>query len=223
MRKYIIGISSLVVAAVIAGPLAAQEATCDDIAFDERVMASYPMVRAACLKIVEQDDVRYAILEARVVREGPPNLLVLYQHRDGQWGPLTQVTPPEGFQVLVNGALTRWEELERGQDLTIFLPEGRWEVAMSDAADLTIAEATFAPIEFEVSAEEMPDGVDLTPPPVVEDAAEEAYAAENQAADDAEEAYEAEDDSEWLWILGLAGAFIIVWFLLRRKKARRES
>lgn len=46
-----------------------------------------------------------------------------------------------------------------------------------------------------------------------EEATEEAY----QAVDDAD------DDNQWLWILGLAGAFIIVWFLLRRRKARREG
>ena len=42
----------------------------------------------------------------------------------------------------------------------------------------------------------------------------------SEAADDA---YESAASNEWLWILGLAGAFIIVWFLLRRKKARREG
>jgi hypothetical protein len=39
----------------------------------------------------------------------------------------------------------------------------------------------------------------------------------------ADDADDGDGDSEWLWILGLAGAFIIVWFLLRRKKARRDG
>jgi hypothetical protein len=83
-----------------------------------------------------------------------------------------------------------------------------------------------------------------TPPPTVEETAEavaqeagEALAqdtaavsamdeaevqADEAAAMDDDAGYGA-DDSEWLWILGLAGAFIIVWFLLRRKKARRAE
>lgn len=37
-----------------------------------------------------------------------------------------------------------------------------------------------------------------------------------------EAATEGADQSEWVWILGLAAAFIIVWLLLRKRKARRE-
>ena len=56
-------------------------------------------------------------------------------------------------------------------------------------------------------------------------AVDESMTEATDAVQDAEEAYEeaAESDSEWLWILGLAAAFIIVWFLLRRRKARRTG
>ena len=44
------------------------------------------------------------------------------------------------------------------------------------------------------------------------------------ATDQAEEMAPAGDGaSEWYWILGLAAAFIIVWLLLRRKKAARQG
>ena len=61
----------------------------------------------------------------------------------------------------------------------------------------------------------------------VQEAGEGAAAAAGDALEEvseaAEDAYEGAADNEWLWILGLAGAFIIVWFLLRRRKARRTG
>jgi hypothetical protein len=103
-----------------------------------------------------------------------------------------------------------------------------------------VSEATLEPLEFEVVEMELTEEVDMEAPPlVVEEAPAEAEyeaAADEAAADEApadeveQEAATADyeddgspEDSEWLWILGLAGAFIIVWFLLRRKKARREG
>jgi hypothetical protein len=98
-----------------------------------------------------------------------------------------------------------------------------------------VSEATLEPLEFEVVEMELTEEVDMEAPPlVVEEAPAEAEyeaAADEAPADEVEQEaatadYEddgAPEDSEWLWILGLAGAFIIVWFLLRRKKARRED
>ncbi len=223
MKKLTLGFSLALIMA-LAAPLTAQDVTCDDIGFDEQAVAAYPMVRDACLDIIEHDGVRYAHIQALVHREGPPSMLLRFKHRDGSWGPATLVTPQPGFQVILDGQPVDVNSVQRGRELSIYLPEGRWEVAMSDADEMTIAEAAFAPIEFEVTAEELPDEV------VMEDAATavDASMAEAEMADavqEAEEAYEAEadSDSEWLWILGLAGAFIIVWFLLRRRKARRTG
>ncbi|MCL7971433.1 MAG: hypothetical protein M8866_04955 [marine benthic group bacterium] len=226
MKMFVSGITALLLACVSAAPLSAQEATCDDIGFDEQAVAAYPMVREACLDIIEHEGVRYAHIQALVHREGPPSMLLRFKHRDGTWGPATLVTPQPGFQVILDGQPVDVNSVQRGRELSIYLPEGRWEVAMSDADELTIAEAAFAPIEFEVTAEELPDEVDME---AVAEAVDASIADAGDAAADmeqaAEEAYEDEagDDSEWLWILGLAGAFIIVWFLLRRRKARREG
>ena len=224
---------AILLAGLLVTPAVAQEVTCDNIAFDQQATLSYPAIRDACLDIIESEGARYALLKARVVREGPGSLLLRYEHANGEWGPLTQATPPEGFQVVVNGKMTPWEELKRSQDLTIYLPEGRWEFAMTDADELMIAEAEFAPVEFEVTAEELPEEVDMEAPAVaaaVDEADAEAYETEAQEATEAEEsvvAEEAVDDADggynWKMILGLAAAFIIVWFLLRRRKARRTA
>lgn len=240
MKKFAVGIFSLVVTAVLTMPLAAQDITCADVSFDERITTTYPAAREACLEIVEHDGVRYAHFEALVHREGFPSMLLRFKHSDATWGPATLIKIPAGFTVYLDGQPVEAKDVPRGRELDFYMPEGRWEVAMSDADELMVEEATFAPVEFEVVEMELPEEVDMAAPPLVlddegkvdveatvmaEGAAEDAvaYAADQEADEDAGMADDGAADSEWLWILGLAGAFIIVWFLLRRRKARRQA
>lgn len=156
-------------------------------------------------------------------------MLLRFKHSDDTWGPATLIRIPAGFTVYLEGQPVEAKDVPRGRELDFYMPEGRWEVAMSDADELLVEEATFAPVEFEVVEMELPEEVDMEAPPLVVDESAEMEASEG-ASDDAtqaaaEEDYDdgAADDSDWLWILGLAGAFIIVWFLLRRRKARRQA
>jgi len=240
MRKLAIVVTSAALVTAWALPLAAQDVTCDDVSFDDRIMTAYPDARNACLEIVESDGVRYAHFEALVHREGFPSMLLRFKNRDGTWGPATLVKIPAGFPVYLEGQPVAAKDVPRGRQLDFYMPEGRWEVAVTDAEGIDVAEAELAPVEFEVVEMQLPDEVDMEAPPMAqeemtamagEDMVDEAMAdadegMEEQAAPleqaDQENA-QAPDQSEWYWILGLAAAFIIVWFLLRRKKARRES
>ncbi len=219
---------AILLAAYLAIPAVAQEVTCDNIAFDQQATLSYPAIRDACLDIIESEGARYAHFKLRVHREGYPSLMVRYQHRDGAWGPATLLTPPEGFKVNLDGRQVAVNDVPRGRELSIYLPEGRWEIAMTDADQLVIAEAEFAPVEFEVTAEELPEEVDMDAPAMAV-AVDEAEADATEAQEATEEAVveEVVDDADggynWKMILGLAAAFIIVWFLLRRRKARRTA
>jgi len=221
---------AILLAAYLAIPAVAQEVTCDNIAFDEQATLSYPAIRDACLEIIESEGARYAHFKLRVHREGYPSLMVRYQHRDGAWGPATLLTPPEGFKVNLDGRQVAVNDVPRGRELSIYLPEGRWEIAMTDADQLVIAEAEFAPVEFEVTAEELPEEVDMDAPAMavaVDEAEADATEAQEEEATEEAVVEEAVDDADgglnWSMILGLVAAFIIVWFLLRRRKARRTA
>jgi hypothetical protein len=230
MRKLAVLIPSLLLV-LVALPLGAQEVTCDDVAFDERIMTTYPMAREACLEIIENDGVRYAHFKALVHREGFPSMLLRFKHRDDAWGPATLVTIPAGYRVYLEGQPVEAKDVPRGRELSFYMPEGRWQVAMADADELVVEEAAFAPIEFEVTEIELPEEVDMEapPPPMMTHAEADEAPAEAASADVMQEAEEEAtpaddgDPSEWFWILGLAFAFIIVWFLLRRRKARRTG
>ena len=225
MKKLALGFSALLLLLVIAMPAAAQDISCSDVSFDAQIMATYPAAHEACIEILEVDGIRYAHFKALVHREGFPSMLLRFRHNNETWGPATLVQVPAGYRVFVDGQPAEAKDVPRGRELDFFMPEGRWQVAETEV--VVVTEAAFEPLMFEVTEMELTDEVDMEAPPlVVEDApAEAAYEedapVEQEAA--ADDYGEAESDSEWLWILGLAGAFIIVWFLLRRKKARREG
>lgn len=242
MRKLAIAAASLALSVVGSLPLLAQDVTCDNITFDSRILSAYPEANDACLEIVEADGVLYAHFEALVHREGFPSMLLRFRHGDDTWGPATLVRIPAGFPVYLEGRVVEAKDVPRGRELDFYIPEGRWEVAVTDVEPVSIAEAEFAPIEFEVVEMELPEEVDMEAPAMAQEemaamaavdmdeeadavadepATEEMAQADAMAAD--QEDAEVPDDSEWMWILGLAGAFIIVWFLLRRRKARREG
>lgn len=225
MKKLALGFSALLFLLVIAMPAAAQDISCADVSFDEQIMATYPAAHEACIEILEVEGVRYAHFKALVHREGFPSMLLRFRHNNETWGPATLVQVPAGYRVFVDGQPAEAKDVPRGRELEFFMPEGRWQVAETEVAVVT--EAAFEPLVFEVTEMELTDEVDMEAPPlVVEDApAEAAYEEEAPVEQEAaaDDYGEAESDSEWLWILGLAGAFIIVWFLLRRKKARREG
>ena len=235
MKKFVVAVSSALLAIMVAMPLSAQDVTCADVSFDEQIMTTYPAAHEACLEIVEVDAIRYAHFKALVHREGFPTMLLRFMHTDDAWGPATLVSIPAGYKVFLDGRPVDAKDVPRGRELDFFMPEGRWQVAEAEAAVVT--EAAFEPLMFEVTEIELTEEVDMEAPPLMveegyvamaDDAAADdaAYEAEQETADDAAMADDADDgygDSEWLWILGLAGAFIIVWFLLRRKKTRRDG
>jgi hypothetical protein len=209
MNKFAVGSLALFLAIGFSMPLAAQVVTCDDIEFDERVMTSYPAAHDACLEVIEHDGVRYAHFKA-MVHEGPPSMLLTFQHRDETQGPATRVTPRPGFTVYMDGVILPYEDIKRGREISIYLPEGRWEMAVTGADEAMIAETEFEAFELEVTEEELPSEVDITPPPVVEETAE-------QTAPDSE------GTTMWYWLLLAGAAVVIVWMLRKKRRDRQEA
>jgi hypothetical protein len=195
---------------LVATPLAAQEIVCTDVEYDAEIMASYPEVHEACLDVVEDQGVRYVHLRAKVLNNWISSMTIRYEHADGTWGVLKTVTPPEGFTAIVNGSPTPVEEIQEGTIMNIFVPEGRWEVAMADVETPAMTELTFVPVDVAVAEEPVEAEAE-------EPVAEEVAPAETQTAD-------AEEPdagiSTIVWLL-LAGAFVVFLWLYKTKRRER--
>jgi hypothetical protein len=216
MGRTITATTAVVLMLFLAVPGIAQEVTCADVEFDAEIIANYPEVQEACLDIVEDQGVRYVHLRAKVLNNWISSLTIRYEHPDGTFGLLRTVTPPEGFTAIVNGRPTPVEEIGEGTVMNIFVPEGRWEVAMVDVATPEMAELTFAP----VASEEAEEPVAEADQPEPEPDAEEAASADTQAAD-------LEEPSGGISTLGwvlLGGLFVvIVWLLIAKRGEKQEG
>ena len=195
---------------LLASPVAAQEVACSDVEYDAEIMASYPEVRDACLGVVEDQGVRYVHLRAKVLNNWISSMTIRYEHADGTWGALKTVTPPEGFRAVVNGRSTPVEEIPEGTVMNIFVPEGRWEVAMADVEMPALAELTFVPVEVEEAevpgeVAEEPEATATTP-------------VETQAAE-VEEPYAG--ISPIVWILLVAAFVVFVWLFVVKRRERQ--
>jgi len=205
-------ITAALLTLLMAAPLAAQEIACSDVEYDADIVANYPEVEEACLGVIEDQGVRYVHLRAEVINNWISSMTIRYEHSDGTWGYLKTVTPPEGFTAIVNGSPTPVEEIQEGTVMNIFVPEGRWEMAMADVDMPAMAELTFAPVEVS-EADEPADAVEAEAEPAAEE-----VPAESQMVD-AEEPYAG--ISPIVWVL-LAGAFVVFLWLYRTKRRERQ-
>ncbi|MCK5446646.1 MAG: hypothetical protein KAJ43_00830, partial [Gemmatimonadetes bacterium] len=198
-------LTAATLALLLAVPVVAQEIDCADIEYDAEIVANYPEVQDACLDVVEDQGVRYVHLRAKVINNWISSLTIRYEHADGTWGLLKTVTPPEGFTAIVNGSPTPVEEIQEGTVMNIFVPEGRWELAMADVDMPAMTELTFAPVEVEEAEE----------PVAVED---EPTALEDEpAAAEAKGPYAGIPPALWA-VLALAFVAILWLFIIKRRE-----
>ena len=213
MPKLLKGLTATALLLMLGTPAIAQEIACTDVAFDAEIMASYPEVQEACLGVVEDQGVRYVHLRAKVLNNWISSMTIRYEHADGTWGLLKTVTPPEGFTAIVNGLPTSVDEIQEGTVMNIFVPEGRWEVAMADVDMPAMAELTFAPLEVEAAEE--------TATETAQPEAAPAEVAPVETQDAVEEP--AGGVSGMVWLL-LAGAFVaVLWVYISKRRERQQG
>ena len=214
MTKTLTTLTVAALALLLAVPLVAQEIDCADIEYDAEIVANYPEVQDACLDVVEDQGVRYVHLRAKVINNWISSLTIRYEHADGTWGLLKTVTPPEGFTAIVNGRPTPVEEIGEGTVMNIFVPEGRWEVAMADVEMPAMTEMTFAPVEVEEAEEPAAEAEQPEAAPAA------AAPTEIQAAD-VEEPYTG--TSPVVWIVLAAAFVVILWLFIVKRRERQQE
>ena len=118
-------------------PALAQGLTCDDIEFNSNVTDQFPDVARACQEVVERDGKLYAKVVADVVRVAGRTVTLDIKTRDGS-SIRQSFRPAAEFRVLLGGTRTRVRDLVRGQEIRMYLPNDRWEVAQIEEIDVPV-------------------------------------------------------------------------------------
>jgi hypothetical protein len=122
--------------------LLAQEASCRDLNFTGPIAREFPNARDACLGVVTRDDGRrYAHFQARVRNVRGNTVEAELKMPDGSYGRPISVTPDPNARVRIAGRNYRYNELSRGQELDVYLPPDRWELAVASDPAVEFEEA----------------------------------------------------------------------------------
>ena len=140
MRKVLFPVVSSL-AALFAANLefaAAQESaipTCEALQFTQQILDVLPEANATCLGVTEQSGRLYAEFRAEIVRVRAGEVRVKFKRADGSFTETHGFRPERDARVKIAGRNYRYSQLTRGQQLNVYLPADRFEVAIADDDD----------------------------------------------------------------------------------------
>jgi hypothetical protein len=136
----LVGAVGVILALSCAQATLAQQASCRDLNFTGPIAREFPNARDACLGVETRSDGRqYAHFQARITRVRGNTVEAEFKMPDGTYGREISFTPDPEARVRIAGRSYRYNELARGQELDVYLPPDRWEVAVADPADFAAA------------------------------------------------------------------------------------
>lgn len=102
--------------------------SCDDIEFSSTVTEKYGDLDKACLGIVEKNGSKYAEIKIKVTRAKGSKLFFKLINEDGSYSETRSTKMPTGFRATVAGESIPTRELDKRQELNIYLPSDRWAI-----------------------------------------------------------------------------------------------
>ena len=100
---------------------------CTDLVYSQKFLAQYPKAPAACLEARVYKGQRYAKFTAKVFIPGAEIITVQLLNVAGD--PLTTVSfkPSPAARLVVNGKTEAWSELQKGDQVSIWVNEKRFD------------------------------------------------------------------------------------------------
>ena len=166
----LIASSALLVSLLAAAPAQAQ-LTCDDIDFTGPQSANFSQadMRAACLGVVERDGRNFAKFTAELQRIAGTTVYAKFKRADGSLSDTYKFDVPPDARVTVEGRKYRYRDLGQGAEVSLYVPDDRWEIHVPESDDFatatTVAVATPA-LHDEDDADDMVAALPKTASPL---------------------------------------------------------
>ncbi|HEX5788327.1 MAG TPA: hypothetical protein VFY03_09120 [Woeseiaceae bacterium] len=169
----ILALAGVLIAAAMAQPATAQtdmatSASCDNIEFTSRVLDQLPNAKDYCLEVALRDNKLYAHFASEFVRRSGSDVVLRFKTPDGSLSDPIEITPPENQRINMEGRNVRMRDLNRGDEIDIWLPHDRFEVALHETQDELIAASTVTTyaatiVEEETTAAALPSTASVVP------------------------------------------------------------
>ena len=125
--RFIALLSALPMMAMGTTASAQADLTCADIEFNAEITSRYPDAQKGCLDVIESNGERFAKMSVELVRTGNNSATFKFKHADGTFGPTHRAELDSGWRANIGGREYRIRDLQRGQELNLYLPADRWE------------------------------------------------------------------------------------------------
>ena len=129
--KLLLSIALLLLAA---GTAQAQDAapTCDDLVWSAQVLAANPDIDRSCQGVYERAGELYARVNIELTRVRGNRITFRPRHTDGSTGRARSIVVPASWRARIGGRDYRASELLPGQELSVYIPEDRFALALLD-------------------------------------------------------------------------------------------
>lgn len=154
--------------ALAASPVAlAQDAPgCADLEFAKEITDVLPQANQACREVVMKDGEPYARFTAEIVSNQARTVRAKFKRADGTWTESYKFRPDQKARIHIQGQSYRWSEIDRGQQLDVYLPPDRFEIATHEDPNVAFEETAvvvaFVTVE-RAPREELPTTASLLP------------------------------------------------------------
>lgn len=112
--------------------LAQDELACGDIEWSAMVTDQYPSIADACDAVVEKNGSLYARIQVELQRVRGRTLTFKILNNDGTSGGSYTQQVGMSWRAKIGGNSYRPSELNRGQELNVYMPHDRWVVIHED-------------------------------------------------------------------------------------------
>jgi hypothetical protein len=140
MRKAI----GLLASVTLFGGLAATQSVlaqggCPGVNFTGPVASQLPEARDACLEMVTKNGQQLAHFKGEIVDVRGGEVRARFKLPSGQYSKTYAFRPDSATRVNINGQRYRFSELQKGQELDVYLPPDRWEFDIPETENFAAA------------------------------------------------------------------------------------
>lgn len=108
---------------------------CEDVSWAPQTLARYPNIAHACQSVVQRDGKYFVVFSGTVTRVARRGGDVTVEFKDGE---RVTLNPPADMQVDIQGTMTRARDLQRGQELTFYVPQDQFVAEVPEGEHVSV-------------------------------------------------------------------------------------
>jgi LPXTG-motif cell wall-anchored protein len=108
---------------------------CQDVNWSSETIARHPRIAEACQAVVQRDGKYFVVFSGTVTRVARSGREVTVDFKDGE---RVTLTPASDMKADIAGTVTRVRDLQRGQELTFYVPQDRFVAEFSEGEGFSL-------------------------------------------------------------------------------------